>query len=494
MGAVTVLAVAIVAAVVGVALAREWWCHRYYPSAANLFQAQRRVDLAANVWERYLATRTLGGGRVKLLARIGLCHCYYRLGRWQDAAEQCDAVARAMPLSPLARLVERVKRDALARAGGNPLAEGEAIEAIAESGPAVLYAATLEVDRLENDGRWQEAMALLESLVEPGLTSDGAPPLPQLRLRLGQLQLRLGYYEEALAVADVLLSRPGLSTELQHDSRSLSARAALALERTPQDRVDAEAAYRIAALAQDREKLIDDALLLGLIASHHGEFVEAMRWFLRAREHGGRGRWLASAAEGELLALWGRDAEAERSFEQAARVAADPALGGQSGPAVVALAYAAALADDDPTRALQVLEPHLGESLPNLRLAGRRDVLAAVLLTAAGRTEEAAAYREAMAAVRARSAHDRHELATLDLAEAEIARAEGRWQDAVAHYRAALARPPYRVHRPRIEVRLARALEELGETEEAERAWRRAAEFEFPLGAVLLARRRLAER
>ncbi|MBI2300753.1 MAG: hypothetical protein HYU66_17730 [Armatimonadetes bacterium] len=473
-----------------VLLAREFWCHHYYPVRGQLYQSHRNPQLAAAAWEGYLATRTLWGRRRKLAARVSLSHCYYRLGRLAEAAEQCEHLERQSGDTTVVTLAERMRRDCLARLGQVEPAEQPRAPAAGARNEASLHAEALEVERLLADGIWFGAMRQLEQLVEDAIRAGiGDRHLPY-RLQLGELRLRLGFYEEAASLAETLLGRAGLPSELQHDSRQLAARAALALARHDQALLDAQAAFRIANLAHDRERLIHDCLLLGAVAEHRLDYVDAMRHFQRVRECGGRGRWLAYLGEAELLALWGREREAERAFQKAAEGTTDPAGSDAVGMAV-AVAHAAMILRDSPQRACELVEPYLESPAPQPRLSFRRDAVAAVVLTAVGRADEAAVCLERLRGARGSFAHDRHLMVEFDHAEAELARLAGRWSEAAGWLKQALERGPHAVQVPRLQVFLGDMLEAAGDLAAARQAFQAAAEFSQPLGAVREARARL---
>ncbi len=484
------LPVAAVSACLAVLFARESYLHTWLPFRGRMYLKMDQPELAAAAWRTYLGTRTLFGRQLKRQARFSLAHCLYRLGRFDDALADCEALLATSPGPALVAPTQQLRADCLLRL--NRLDEArEARHAAAEAYQSLhthsLFASELEVDRREADGDWAGALEQLEELVQEAIRSCADSYLQIARVRLARMRLQLGYDEAAQLTAETLLSRAGLPTELQHDAHAIAARAYLQLERFEQAERDAEAAFRISNLARDRDKLIDDCLLLAEVAQHQGDYVTGMKQFQRVRECGGAGRWLAALGEAETLDLWGREKESAESFEQAWKNLPD----GPSRPQaelVTALSQAAALYPRDAGRAGDLLATHRDQPVTDPRLALRRAALLAMTDTAAGRHELAAGALEELARGREAFAHDRHLLADLDLAEAEVALLQGRLADAEAHLQAALARPCYRLLRPSVLVQLGRVRQAAGRHEAAREVWQEAAAWPVELGAVSEAR------
>lgn len=488
-----------IAAAVGATLAvvaREAWVHWYYPYRGRLYLTLDEPELAAAAWSAYLATRTLAGRRRKLPARFSLAHCLYRLGRADEALAQCERILGEAARSPLLGLARQMQADCLARLGRDDearVARDAARQAYQECDADSLFARELEVGRLESDGQWRQALSELEQLVHDALRCGSEEYLLALRLRLARARLQRGFYEAAMMTAETLLARAGLPVELRHDAHAVAARSYLELERLDQAQRDAEAAQRVAEMTRDPERLIDDGLTLAEVALHRGDYVTAMAGYQQVRESGHDGRWLAALGEAELLLLWGRAGEAGAALEQARRhLPADPAAR-ESAALVVAVAAAAGLWYDQPAEAAALLEPYLEADIREPRLALRRDAAAAAALAGCGRWPEAAPFRAALEAGRVEFSHDRHLMVEVDQAESYCALKSGRPDLAAEALRQALDRPPYRLLRPLLQVRLGDVLLAAGSADEAAACWREAAAFDIALGAVDDARRRLAE-
>lgn len=486
--------VALSAAAVGAA--REVWLQVAFVHRARRLLATGSPGPAAELWARWLGLPKLLGDRRK--GRFELAHCLYRAGRWAEALDECHRLEESGPGPALLGPVRQLAADCLTRLGRADEAAATrtaATQAFATAQPASLYASELEVDHLEAQGQWFAALRRLDDLCEAltralPLGGIGAPSWEYalaLRLRLGRAQFRLGYYEAAMATAETVLGRVGLPVELQHEAHLLAGRAYLELEALPQAQRDAEAAFRVANRAADRDRLIEDCLLLAEIALHRGDFVEAMRQYQRVRECAGAGRWLAAVGEAELLELWGRGAEATAALDHAARLA--QATGDPRAPALVGLS-AASLAAERPTAAWALLAPTLNVDLDDPRLDIRRAALAASLAPAVGGDPER--FAGLLASARTDFAHDRHLLAELDAADAARAEALGDGATAAACLRAALGRPCHRLLAPGLHVRLARVLAAEGDAAGAAAAWAAAAACPVPLGSVVQARAWLA--
>lgn len=472
-------------------LAREWHVHWYHPHRGRLYQRLDRPELAAAAWRAYLHTPTLLGARRKLQARYSLAHCYFRLDRLQDALDQADVVVAQTRDPALAGLAHQMRSDALARLDRSAEAEAAraaAGQALAQTGEAALFARELEVERRRRAGDWFGALACLEDLAETVFLNGPDDYALALRLRLAQMRLELGFHEAAMATAEALLGRAGLPIELQHDSHAAAARAYLALDQLNRADRDARAAFRMANLAGDRDKLIDDCLLLGEVALHQGDFVQAMHNFQRVRECGGRGRWLAALAEAQCLSLWGRDSEAAGAFALARRHL------GETGDSSLALdlAEATVLLPRQPERVADLVRPHLDTAIDVPKRLVRRDALAMVAAQVDGSAESVRHRRALVDRHRRRFGHDRVLMAFLDEVDAEMAQLEGRYLAAVECCEHALRRPLPALLRPRYVLRRAELLELAGRQEAARAGYEDAAEGPIALGAVLTARQRLS--
>lgn len=469
---------------------RDVWLHTQAAVRGMRLEQSGRLADAVTVWERYLTTWTLSGEQPRLATRLALAYARYRLGRYDGARDEADQ-ALATATGSLAAMLRRLRDDAQARLNGSPLPT-ERPPLACDTDPRSFATAQREAERLRADGDWFGALAQLDRLVEDSLSRDfGARHLLQ-RLRHGLLCLELGYYDLALTRAESLLGRSGLPSALQHDSRRLAAQAQLALGRLDSALIDAQAAFRIANLAFDRERLTDDCHLLGTIQAHRGEFVDAMRNFQRVRECGDRGRWLAPTSEGRLLWRWGRRAEAEQAFGLAARHVRSDLAAGPEGQAAVADSYAQSLWQDEPQRAFAILAPTLDVVPPNPRAALLRDAVAAVVLRAASQP----AYQTRLArlaAGQAAFAHDPHAMVAVESAAGLIALLDQQPAEATARLASALEHQTDPLSRPELQVQLGRALEQSGDGERALEQYRAAAGHPQPLEAVIRARARLAE-
>ncbi len=475
--------------------ARELWCHWYYPVRGRLYLRWRQPDLAAAAWESYLSTWTLCGSGRKLSARFSLSQCYWALGRLDDAVAQCETIVARRGTSALGHLARQLRADCLDRLG-RPEAAAEARPAAAPAASARdqdRYAKSLEVERLESSGDWFAALTLLNSLAEDTLAAHLLDEHLLLRLRLAGLRLRLGLFAEAMTTAEGLLARPGLSSDAEHDAHQVAARAYLALGRFDQAERDARAAFRIANLAGDTERLADDCLHLGELAMHRGDFVEAMRQLQRVRECHGRGLWMAPLGEADLLRLWGRDDEAASALDVAERRVPPAATDHESPAMLVARFRAELLLDRDPAAAAAALGPFLATQVIDPRLAAGHAASCGLALTAAGRHAEAEPHWAAVAAGRERFAHDRLLLAALDLAEGRRAFLAGDAPAAVTRFSDALDRSPLPIWRSIIGHRLGRAHEAAGDRSAALEAYRAAAALGHPTAAQRAATARLAE-
>ncbi|MCC7491641.1 MAG: hypothetical protein IT204_04815 [Fimbriimonadaceae bacterium] len=473
-------------------VARDAWCHAWYPVRARVHAEQGEWALACLAWQAYLDVWTLTGGPGKLAARLQLGRCELNRGNAAAALAHCEALLQRR-LGHLEAGVQRLRADSLTRLGRHEEAAAASERAVELGGGRAEHSLALLSDEIrahDAAGRWREGLTALEALAETALKLVSEEPLLQIRARLARRRLELGFYEAAAMTAESVLARAGLEPSLQLAAQAVTARAYLAMDRLDQARRDAEAAWRRACEIGDREAILDTGLTLAEVAQHRGDYVGAMRQLQEVREVGGHGRWLAALGEAELLAEWGRHAEAGRAFEQARANLPQVAEAGPHPALLAALWEAGARADQDPTAALQILRPHLESPCPDPRLRVRRAALAAWLLTVAD-DPAAAEQVEAMQAGAADFAHDRHLLVECDLAAAQIAQYQNRPADAANLLRSALERPCQKLGRAAILLALGDLEQRLGRLDAATTAWAEAAAGHAETEAVVLARQRL---
>lgn len=458
------------------------------PRLARALMARGQAGLAAKV----LRALYLGHEQDYWLG-FRLAQALFMAGEPRRALMLADELVPGAPLE-LQGPVQGLRAACHERLGAGKeaaVARAEAESAYRAQQPASLWAAEMEVDALILAGDWAAALIELESILDaavaqPAPTGDPtswASWLASLRVRLAELYVGLGHYRAAVTALELVLGRAGTPETLRHRAHLAAARAYLALDNLEQAERDARDAFRLANLARDPQRLVDDCLLLGDLALRRGSFTEAMAQYQRVRECGPEGRWLAFLAETEALALHGRHAAAD----QAGARAAELVVGDPQRTAQVAHLRALWRYDRDPAAAHALLAPTLGTPLPDPRATVQRAALAATCEAATGGDPEP--WLEQVAAARREWAHDHRLLAQLDAAEAELAWLAGDDLRAAELLEAALARPADPLDVARLELRRAAVAVRLGQAEEP---WlRRAAGGALPLEATEQARARL---
>jgi tetratricopeptide (TPR) repeat protein len=285
----------------------------WLPRRAIKKYGQRDPERLRRYLERVVATPSLLGPGMKLVARLALVGIYFGRGQHAEAAAHCRENLKALESTRSSRPNEALEADIRRRLADSLEALGHPEEAAQERGRAARQLGRAEDDTLrflthgtllERQNRHEDAYAAFQKALEltPASNKDvRVECLVHLTLaahRVGRPTECLQWAEDAIAA--------GAKGKILRSAHRMAGVACGNLSRLDECEQHYRQAYDISTAENDKADIAEDLGTLASCLKKRGKLAEAYEMCTKAAAMDPKGVSMSLAVQKEILRAWGR--------------------------------------------------------------------------------------------------------------------------------------------------------------------------------------------